>query len=677
MTEARFAEVDRVFVEAVARAHVPGVVFGVIEDGHLVHARGIGTLVAGDDVEPGPGDAFRIASMSKSFTGAALMRLVERGRVRLDEPIASYAPELAGWRGPTADAPELTLRHLVWMEAGLPTDDPWADRHLDATAGEMDALIAGGGTFAWTPGIAFEYSNLGWGLIGRVVERVTGAPVQRLIQDEVLIPLGLEHTRWTPDDLPAGTAVARGHRWDDGAWREEAPLGDGAIAPMGGLWSSVDDLARWVGFFLDAFPPRDEPDETGSLSRAGRREMQQLRSVESMEVIPPRRNGGGFTRLHGYGIGLMPTRDPVLGFTVGHSGGLPGFGSHMRWLPDRRLGIVAVGNVTYAPMGRACFQALEAMARAGALPAARPVEPTPTLTEAGARLHGLLAAWGDAEAAALFADNVDPDEPLGRRRREAEALVARLGGLGEPGAVVAETPLRGSMDLADGRARVEIWLNALTPTRLQFYEIKVDPPLIADPDTLGSARGVHVVLRPHGALAEGVADLQRGLVEHLGDPAAEMPAAHASLGAYGDLDTAPDAAERDRIAAVIAAWAAATPPLRLEAEGVMLLEGEGIPAVRLRAHDDLRAAFQDLRRRAHAGGLPAGSSDAVEDARWIFHLSLAYPDGAGRERWDAAMAWLVEQPTDGWADTVSGADLVTFDAGVERWLARYRLGGRS
>ena len=81
--------------------------------------------------------------MTKSFTGAALMSLVVEGSVRLDEPVATYVPELAGWRGPTADGPPLTVRHLVSMESGLPTDDPWADRHLDLPPDGMDALIAG------------------------------------------------------------------------------------------------------------------------------------------------------------------------------------------------------------------------------------------------------------------------------------------------------------------------------------------------------------------------------------------------------------------------------------------------------------------------------------------------------------------------------------------------------
>ncbi len=674
MNPAALAEVDRVFAEAADGAHVPGVAYGVVVDGTLVHAGGIGTLRIDTEDVPDASSAFRIASMSKSFTGTAVMRLVEAGRLLLDEPIATYAPELRGWCGPAGDAPALTLRHLLWMEAGLPTDDPWADRHLDATPAQMDALFASGGTFAWTPGTAFEYSSLGWGLIARVVERVTGVRVQELVRDEILVPLDMERTRWVGEELPTGTAIARGYRWEDGTWDEEPPLGDGGIAPMGGLWSTVEDLARWIGFFLDAFPPRDDPDGA-PLSRAGRREMQQLRRVDSVEAIPSRDGAPGVSRLHGYGVGLMPTQDPILGTTVGHSGGLPGFGSHMRWIPDRGIGVVALGNVTYAPVGRACFRALEALVGNGGSPPARPVAPTPSLVESARRLHRLLTDWDDDEAAELAADNLVLDRSFARRRRESEQLLTRLGDLGEPGPVAADTPLRGWMDLAGGRARVELWLNAQVPPKIQSYTIEIDPPVITQEAHLARARGAYVVLRPGGSLAEGFEELQRGIAERLGDPAPSLPAAHLTLRGFGDDAEPINEEDEDRISNVVAAWAASTPPLRLEADGVAMLGYARIPVVRIRPDEGLRAALVDLRLRASDEQLPAGTDDAIADDDWVFHLSLVYPDGVDTERWARMLDRLRKQDASGWHDTVSVADLLAFDGGPERWIGRYPLMG--
>src|SRR5262245_4724135 len=121
-------DLDDVFVRWAIVEHTPAIAWGLTHEGELIAARGIGTLRVGEHARPDAGSVFRIASMTKSFTGAALMCLVVDGTVRLDEPVATYVPELAGWRGPTADGPPLSVRHLASMESGLPTDDPWADR---------------------------------------------------------------------------------------------------------------------------------------------------------------------------------------------------------------------------------------------------------------------------------------------------------------------------------------------------------------------------------------------------------------------------------------------------------------------------------------------------------------------------------------------------------------------
>ena len=104
---------EDVFARWALVEHTPAIAWGLIRDGQLAAARGLGTLRVGEDAPPDADSVFRIASMTKSFTGAALMSLVVEGSVRLDEPVATYVPELAGWRGPTADGPPLTVRHRV------------------------------------------------------------------------------------------------------------------------------------------------------------------------------------------------------------------------------------------------------------------------------------------------------------------------------------------------------------------------------------------------------------------------------------------------------------------------------------------------------------------------------------------------------------------------------------
>src|SRR5262245_10729827 len=232
------ADIDRDVVEAIFAEHavldrMPSLAWGVVRDGRLLHAGGRGA---------GERTAFRIASMTKSFTAAAVLLLRDEGRLALDDPIARHAPELSAVRAPTHDGPALTIRHLLTMSAGFATDDPWADRHLAASDAEMDGYVRSGVTFAVDPGTAQEYSNLGYGMLGRIVQRVAGGRVQQVISERLLGPLGLSHTVWTPEELPAGTAIATGYRWRDDTHLPEVPLGDGGLAPMGGLWTTVEDL---------------------------------------------------------------------------------------------------------------------------------------------------------------------------------------------------------------------------------------------------------------------------------------------------------------------------------------------------------------------------------------------------------------------------------------------------
>lgn len=394
---------------------VPAMAAGVVIDGNLIAFSGFGA---------GPDSLFRIASMTKSFTAAAVLILRDEGKLDLDAPIARYAPEFAGLVGPTADSPAITLKHLLSMSSGLATDDPWADRHLDISDEALDATVRAGPQFACVPGTAFEYSNLGYALIGRVMRRVSGMRPQAFIAERLLKPLGMTRTVWESKDAPAGTDIIIGLR-ADGATPEPTPP-DGGLAPMGGLWSSVADLAKWVDFLAEAWPPRDGPD-AAPLSRASRREMQRVETA----VEPFESRSADGTLWHftgGYGLGLQIGHDRDLGEVVEHSGGLPGYGSNMRWVKSTRVGLIALGNSTYAPMRFATRRALAALAAAGVVRRPKP-STTSALVEAGTALLNLLVDWDDTRAASVFADNVAPDDSFAERRRVAVALTARYGTL--------------------------------------------------------------------------------------------------------------------------------------------------------------------------------------------------------------------------------------------------------
>ena len=388
----------------------PEISWGVVANGELVAHGGT------------PERVFRIASMTKSFTAAAVLSLRDEGVLSLDVPVAEYAPELTPVRGPAGSA-EVTLRHLLSMTSGLATDDPWADRHLDISEAEVDEVYAAGPLFARRPGEAFEYSNLGFGVIGRVVRRVTGRPVQEHVSERLLEPLGMRRTTWVQ---PVHDDWARPHRVRDGASIPDPDpvLGDGEIAPMGGLWTTVADLARWVAW-LDAAVARPDDSASVGLSTASRREMQRQHTYAGATELAGRRCPSG------YGFGLLVRDDPTVGTLVGHSGGLPGYGSNMRWCSGRGVGAIALANTTYAPMSELTMQMLDALHGAGLVPMSLSpgAESRFDLDGMARRLVALLDDWSDAEADTLFADNVALDDPLERRATEARDRVTAHGRL--------------------------------------------------------------------------------------------------------------------------------------------------------------------------------------------------------------------------------------------------------
>jgi CubicO group peptidase (beta-lactamase class C family) len=444
--------------------HCPTISWAVTCDGTIVASGGHGVLH--DGTRPTASTVYRIASMTKSFTAATVLALRDEGRLELDHRIADLAPELETIVGPTSDATPITVRHLLSMSAGMANDDPWADRHLDIDDAGLDAVLAGGAWFAAPTGTAFEYSNLGFAMLGRIIRRVTGTRVQTHISERFLEPLGMHRTTWVQpnhDDWARPFEVLDGTATHDPL----APLGDGEIAAMGGLWSTTSDICRWMTWLDEGNPARDGSD-SGPLSRASRREMQKMQQYDGMKVLAER------AAPTGYGFGLMIRDDDLLGRVVSHSGGLPGYGSNMRWLASRRVGVVALGNVMYAPMSELTLRMLKVLHDHDALPGATATGAgIGVLDDLARRLIHLLGGWTDSAATDVFADNVRLDESYERRAAQATELVARLGTL-HIERISVSTAAAAEIHLADasGTTVVEFDLAPIMPARIQAYSIE-------------------------------------------------------------------------------------------------------------------------------------------------------------------------------------------------------------
>ncbi len=406
-------------------AHIPGVAWGVVAGGELIHTGGAGTIRDGEDRRPDADSVFRIASMTKSFTASTLILLRDEGRFALDAPVATYVPELAGWRPPTADSPPVTVRQLMTMSSGLPTDDPWGDRQQGLDLDRFAELLAAGPSFAWPPGTTFEYSNLGYGILGRVITNVAGREYREVVRDRLLAPLGMTSTAYLDADV-AEADLAHGYVRRDEAYVREGMDGYGALASMGGVFSTVRDLSRWVLGFLDAFPARDDPEGSHPLRRSSRREMQQVHRAIGPMVVAHAPDAEPSVTAAGYGFGLFVAQDPVLGTTVSHAGGYPGYGSNMAWHPATGLGVIGLGNLRYAPVRPVVQEVLAGLVRAELAPRRR-VTALPAIDRLRPVAEQLIGAWDDGLADAAFADNMDLDEPRETRQAGIAKLRDQLG----------------------------------------------------------------------------------------------------------------------------------------------------------------------------------------------------------------------------------------------------------
>jgi CubicO group peptidase (beta-lactamase class C family) len=289
--------VDEIVASAQATGRVPGVVAGVVRDGALVHV-----TAAGSAPMPWRDTQYRIGSITKTLTAALILQLRDDERLSLDDPVERYVP----------GAPS-TVREILAHVGGLerePAGEWWErspGRALDCAA---DRVTDG-----------YHYSNLGYGLLGAVAEKVTGQSWWELAGKHLLEPLGMRRTTYHPAKPYAiGYVVHPWHR----TLREEPRYDAGPMAPAGQLWSTVEDLARWAAFLagpsLDVLAP-------GTVAEMCR----------PVVISDPERWSAG----HGLGLRLWRRGERVY---AGHTGSMPGYLAVLVVHRASRTGVVAYAN---------------------------------------------------------------------------------------------------------------------------------------------------------------------------------------------------------------------------------------------------------------------------------------------------------------------------------------------
>jgi CubicO group peptidase (beta-lactamase class C family) len=360
-------------------ARLPGLAVGVVRDGALAWTSSLGFAERATSRPVAPETLFRIASISKSFTATAILQLRDEGRLRLDDPLVAHLPEARAITNPFGPIEDVTIRRLLTHTAGMPigdTPDPnlWEIRYRreDEMLADLAHL-----TLPARPDTAWRYANLGYQLLGAVVGRVSGEPYEDYVRRAVVGAAGLASTTFDPtDEFLERAATGYGpSRYDDDV-AVSPPFDPATIAADAGLWSTVEDLARWVAVHsrIGEDDKRGEGDRI--LDGPTVREMQRPAVLADAE----------WTYAQGFGWGSIRLGDAIW---AGHTGSLNGFRAIVRFRPADGLGVIALANGSARPNALAHEIAgivLEAH-RAAARPAAA-AAPPPTTPDAGRELLG-------------------------------------------------------------------------------------------------------------------------------------------------------------------------------------------------------------------------------------------------------------------------------------------------
>ena len=307
-------ELRRLVASAQAE-RIPSVAAAVVRNGEVVYSDAVGIAEPGRDATPD--DQYRIGSISKTFCAAAVMQLRDAGALALDDPLTAYVPESA--EGPTirrllahASGLEREPKGEIWETLKPPTRDEFL-----AQLPDVENVLE--------PGRRYHYSNLAFALLGELVRRLSGMPFEDYADERILRPLGMERTTWR-----AVPPYAKGYFVDpyDERLRPEADMEPGATQSVGGLWSTVGDLARWAAFLAEPDPAVLRPE-----------------TVDEMASVQVMADAGWRS---GYGLGLQLFRDGDRVY-AGHGGAMPGFLAGLAVDRAEKAGAAALTNTSAGP----------------------------------------------------------------------------------------------------------------------------------------------------------------------------------------------------------------------------------------------------------------------------------------------------------------------------------------
>ncbi len=437
---------------AIIDENVPGLAVALVIDDRMVWAEGFGVQDLESRAPVTTKSVFGIGSITKPITALAVLRLRDEGLLELDAPAATYVPEIAGVGLPRADLRGPTIRELLTHTSGLPRlgDFTYSTPPHEPSAREILESLA---DYAlWHEPGTHMYSNLGYHLLGIVVEHVGREPLREQVSRRILAPIGIERAWWDHAAIPEDIRTVP-HAIEHGEITAKPPWLHGAAAGAGALLLDIEGMAALARFELAAYAGGLDG---APVSAASVRESH----VGVLVGLEAEYDAGTLSgRAMGYGLGWSVRHDCSGQRVVSHNGGTEGYASSIALLPDHGVGLVLLSNLADWPRQATVNRLLGALRKSGGL-ALREPAPARELYVAARRWADLLAEWDEASFREAWAPHEHGEDRVADQQRRYAATAALAGPCKEPELVSAVRPFLGDFVIECEHADIHLRISA-------------------------------------------------------------------------------------------------------------------------------------------------------------------------------------------------------------------------
>jgi CubicO group peptidase (beta-lactamase class C family) len=303
--------------------NIPGLAIALVDGENLVWADGFGYTDLSNTERVSADTVFSLQSISKTYTATGFMLAVDKGWLKLDEPLRKYLPKFTvKSRFGAGEADRITFRHLLSHWSGLTHEAPCGNNFDESPCPFADHIRSISDTWLMFPvGERYSYSNLGIDLAGYALELRARKPFAKFMQDELFKPLGMTSSTFILKEALSHPSFAKGHVKD-----LTLPVTPIPMVPAGGMYSTVKDMARFVSFHLAG----------GKLNGKQVIRAEALKAMYTPQYALARQPSG-----YGLGIESQPWRGGML---LHHGGGGYGYSAMQKWMPEYQIGVVVLTN---------------------------------------------------------------------------------------------------------------------------------------------------------------------------------------------------------------------------------------------------------------------------------------------------------------------------------------------